>query len=54
MTVADYACCYEYCKITMMQGERAEKIYSRIQEMTEQIWLPNEGDYRKVKREEGE
>ena len=38
----------------MMQGERAERICSRLQEMTEQIWLPNEGDYRKVKREEEE
>ena len=29
MTIADYACCYEYCKITMMQGERAERSRGR-------------------------
>ena len=36
------------------ESDRSERICSRIIEMTEQIWLPNEGDYRKVKKEEGE
>ena len=36
----------------MMQGERTERIISRLEEMTEQIWLPDESDYRKTKRED--
>jgi DNA replication protein DnaC len=36
------------------ESDRSERICSRIIEMTEQIWLPNEGDYRKVKKEEGD
>lgn len=34
------------------ESDRSDRICSRIvKRMTEQIWLPEQGDYRKVKRE---